>query len=207
MLGYLGRRGYRLWVPETRSVIESRDVQFEEGTPHRTLPVDRTSDLDVQIDFDVEVGNPVEPIHYPTPDAVPLPLTDDHGPVTAPEDAVAMEEPIPPPVERIQPSLASNRTRRLPIPSRAQRDMLEMEEMEKDVKGNKRDWATDTSKPREGVLYNPNQAHMLIINSPWAFASTMSREWVLITALKTTTRCSKTHSKHEVRKTKPNTSN
>ena len=39
MLGYVGQWGYQIWVPAVRKVIESRDVCFEEGLPHRTLPV------------------------------------------------------------------------------------------------------------------------------------------------------------------------
>ncbi|GAW08691.1 Gag-Pol polyprotein [Lentinula edodes] len=31
LLGYMGRRGYRVWIPETKRIEESHDVTFEEG--------------------------------------------------------------------------------------------------------------------------------------------------------------------------------
>ena len=39
LLGYVGRWGWKIWLPEVRKIMESRDVRFEEGLPHRTLPL------------------------------------------------------------------------------------------------------------------------------------------------------------------------
>ncbi|GAW02791.1 retrovirus-related pol polyprotein [Lentinula edodes] len=37
LIGYMDRRGYRLWIPEWRVVLENRDVRFEEGQAKRTF--------------------------------------------------------------------------------------------------------------------------------------------------------------------------
>ncbi|KAJ3830840.1 hypothetical protein F5878DRAFT_668275 [Lentinula raphanica] len=37
MVGYVGRRGYRVWDPRRKGVYPVRDVEFEEGVPRRTL--------------------------------------------------------------------------------------------------------------------------------------------------------------------------
>ncbi|GAW08070.1 retrotransposon Ty1-copia subclass [Lentinula edodes] len=60
LLGYMGRRGYRLWVPEDKRIEESHDVTFEEGEPHRTRKreVEEDDTEDVLPDGNVGPGNP-----------------------------------------------------------------------------------------------------------------------------------------------------
>ncbi|KAJ3846008.1 hypothetical protein EV368DRAFT_89729 [Lentinula lateritia] len=36
LLGYMGQRGYRIWIPKTKGIEESHNVTFEEDAPHRT---------------------------------------------------------------------------------------------------------------------------------------------------------------------------
>lgn len=36
LLGYMGRCGYRMWLPEEKRVEESHNIAFEEGEPNRT---------------------------------------------------------------------------------------------------------------------------------------------------------------------------
>lgn len=36
MVGYMGRRGYRIYDPKRQRVFNERNVIFEEGMPHRT---------------------------------------------------------------------------------------------------------------------------------------------------------------------------
>jgi hypothetical protein len=51
MVGYVDRRGYRVWDPKHRGIYPVRDVVFEEGTPRHTLDVDGSQgDLNVNPD-------------------------------------------------------------------------------------------------------------------------------------------------------------
>ncbi|KAF5391108.1 hypothetical protein D9757_003179 [Collybiopsis confluens] len=52
-VGYLGRRGYRVWDPARRGVYPVRDVVFEEGSPRRTTGVTPQSDGPI-FDTDLE---------------------------------------------------------------------------------------------------------------------------------------------------------
>lgn len=43
LVGYYGDAAYRVWDPQMRKIVKSRDVVFEEGRGHRTIPVEGES--------------------------------------------------------------------------------------------------------------------------------------------------------------------
>ncbi|KAF5393028.1 hypothetical protein D9757_001100 [Collybiopsis confluens] len=84
-VGYLGRRGYRVWDPARRAVYPVRDVVFEEGFPRRTTGVTPQSDgpiFDTDLEPDItarpktgdstpSVSTSPPNLSLPTPQAAP----------------------------------------------------------------------------------------------------------------------------------------
>ncbi|KAF5358872.1 hypothetical protein D9757_012294 [Collybiopsis confluens] len=58
MVGYMGRRGYRVWDPVRKGVYPVRDVICEEGIPRQTSGVVPVSDGPIFDDVDVEAEQP-----------------------------------------------------------------------------------------------------------------------------------------------------
>ncbi|KAF5390548.1 hypothetical protein D9757_002776 [Collybiopsis confluens] len=58
MVGYMGRRGYRVWDPVRKGVYPVRDVICEEGIPRRTSGVVPVSNGPIFDDVDVEAEQP-----------------------------------------------------------------------------------------------------------------------------------------------------
>ena len=189
MLGYVGRRGYRIWVPETRKVIESRDVRFEEGIPHRTLPVggESRNDKAVDHDSDLEIAVPNSfppPKARPRSDPEPFPVTPDTNDRSVPTNARPQPvQPIQPeaqivPIQLPPPVLPPpRRSSRIPQPSRALLDYQEFSQREPQAEKDGTPWATDTSFA-DTTPTDPNRTHALIVQSPWAFAAFDSDHWV-----------------------------
>ncbi|KAF5389240.1 hypothetical protein D9757_003484 [Collybiopsis confluens] len=81
LVGYIGRRGYRIWDPVRKGVYPVRDVEFEEGTPRRTLSTESAG-----FDVDVEPATPARLESIPTeipgdraanpPPSIPSPTSD-----------------------------------------------------------------------------------------------------------------------------------
>ena len=60
MVGYFGRNAYRLYNPATWQILRSRDVLFEEGSNHKTMPNQPT-------DEETDEALPEEPVVTPVP--------------------------------------------------------------------------------------------------------------------------------------------
>lgn len=86
LVGYNGTAGYRLWVPTERKLIDSRNVVFEEGIGHCSLPP-------AGGDVDMAGRDP----HVPIP--ISEPQADDANPEPAdnPAAPVDVPDPVPPP--------------------------------------------------------------------------------------------------------------
>ena len=111
MLGYVGRRGYRIWVPETRTVLESRDVRFEEGVPHRTLPVTADGGNHKTVNHGDDLDPPV-PIHSPPPDTADTEHRSD--PKNVPTLSGAGREDVPTDIRSAPDPTPENTTARVP---------------------------------------------------------------------------------------------
>ncbi|KAF5336753.1 hypothetical protein D9757_015372 [Collybiopsis confluens] len=127
LVGYIGRRGYRIWDPVRKGVYLVRDVEFEEGTVKRTLSAENAG-----FDVDVEPATParIELIPAERPDGA-----DVNPPSSILTPAVAAPQPALP--AAIAPLRRSERIR---VASRRQlesEEYLENEGMDKAEEANR----------------------------------------------------------------------
>ncbi|KAJ3873815.1 hypothetical protein F5051DRAFT_443910 [Lentinula edodes] len=177
----MGRRGYRIWVPETKKVEESHDVTFEEGRAHRTREVEEVEDEQNgemmgetgKLESMQELGK--EDNHLPAITAG----DSNHGDQLAEAiDPIQHNESIQVPKhmeptergpEPPQPEL-TRRSDRGHIPSRRYLESKEYEEREKRALDLGDAWTTDSEEKEEPLA--------LIVNHPYAFAATSGELWV-----------------------------
>ncbi|KAJ3852281.1 hypothetical protein EV368DRAFT_82694, partial [Lentinula lateritia] len=190
LIGYMDRRGYRLWIPEWRVVLENRDVHFEEGQAKRTLPPRLDSGEVGKLFGDTEVGDnsgiipdlrgidveesngdelildphvPPVPIHGD----FPLGYLDDDEPQPGPPPAIPeFEVPALPDVPLIPPPVHPvplRRSARQKIPSTRYLESKDFETREKEAHEQGRDWASDTAFAR-------------VCADPWSFATSTEEQ-------------------------------
>jgi hypothetical protein len=73
LVGYNGTASYQLGVPGERKLISSRDIIFEEGSGHRSLP---PAGGDVEIAGGEDLHVPVGPVQPETNKPPPAPTAD-----------------------------------------------------------------------------------------------------------------------------------
>ncbi|KAF7333549.1 Retrotransposon Ty1-copia subclass [Mycena sanguinolenta] len=165
MVGYMGRRGYRVFDPARSRVYQVRDVIFEEGMPHRTRIVDPEEEpLPHDPSLFDETDQPGPPPSQPaSPGTSVVPST----PPTAPNPAPPSEER---PVMEIPP--LPRRTERIPKPTRAILEAKATEDMIAEARRAKEDWARDNEHPTANAVDVPwDGFDKQLLDSPWAFAS------------------------------------
>lgn len=170
MIGYMGRRGYKIYIPSTRTFTESRDVTFEEGEAKRTRTTSLSPDHFDEVlsgDTGVEINENVDDSQTPqTPvqphtEGEPIPLT--------PEPVIPQPQPQPQPpaTATAQEPRRSTRIRKLTtrlIESEASEDR------EREAKESGQPWANNLPADQQPLA--------LIVQNPWAFASTDSQYWI-----------------------------
>lgn len=186
LLGYMGRRGYRVWVPETKKIEESHDVTFEEGRPHRTrMPVEvegeETGNSDLPgtiVTKPTEPGlntcttNPANFTRHDSGNIIPEQLDGDQRAIPA-EPQMGIPQPLEPqlpqPLQPPQPA-PTRHSGRGHIPSQRYIDSEEYRTRESAANDRGEAWSTD--EPAE------QQPLTLIAQTPFAFAATHSDLWV-----------------------------
>ncbi|KAF5370491.1 hypothetical protein D9757_013116 [Collybiopsis confluens] len=148
-VGYVGRRGYRVWDPVRKGIYPVRDVIFEEGMPRRTTGVIAQSNGPI-FDLDVE---PDQPIQIETEATTSVPDTTDTTPLVGadPEPPAAVD-----PLADIAPTL--RRSARIRTPSSQQLLHLESQEEENRARDRAEDWANIVvlaSTIKGGEVYIP----------------------------------------------------
>ncbi|KAF5374419.1 hypothetical protein D9757_011833 [Collybiopsis confluens] len=102
LVGYLGRRGYRIWDPARRAVYPVRDVEFEEGIVRRTLTPEAAFPISNDADVEPAISGPPENV-LGNPEVAP-PTNDITSTPPPPEN-------LPPPIPVPAPLRRSNRVR------------------------------------------------------------------------------------------------
>ena len=98
MIGYFGRDAYHLYNPTMRQIFHSRDVLFEEGLSHKTLPAPSKGEIH-EIPPEEPTLTSMTPEHttiHPTKSSDPLTCCSTHTQVTtqAAIDSQASEHTI-----------------------------------------------------------------------------------------------------------------
>lgn len=137
MVGYMGRRGYRVYDIQRRRIFQVRDVVFEEGAPHRTrINVDEGPYPDPGL---YQVGEDADNIgDQPPPAPVPLPPAQAAPPARNPDPPV----PVPP----------IRRSARVPKPTEAILRMQMSEQAEEQAWVDGEDWANDWDHPTANYI-------------------------------------------------------
>ncbi|GAW10056.1 retrovirus-related pol polyprotein [Lentinula edodes] len=159
LLGYMGHRGYRIWVPEWKTIIESRDVKFEEGIAKRTQSDDKISLGSNGDAEDIKSGAPLESDLAPSSSPSTPPSLSQLSPLTPipsepdsfPQSPIPDSIPTPKP-----PAPTSTRVLRERTGGSMNIDQLVWKEM---------GWN------------RPDTAFTLVAHEPWAFASTHDERW------------------------------
>ena len=184
LIGYMGHRGYRTYIPATHKIIESRDVIFEEGLGHWSLPkMDKQNDIpatpifkesekencghvpDTPDDSEDNGNDPDDQTPVKNPDRdeqdVPANEQDIEDPGFIPPDVVEGEEEAvhdePVTLRR------SNRTKR---ETTAIQQSRESEREVQIVKNQGIDWATNRKNPNRRPWVG-----IVFMVDPWAFLS------------------------------------
>lgn len=175
LIGYMGRRGYRVWVPEHKRIEESHDVTFEEGAPHRTRRPETMEDTSEEVEDSGGNGasntNTNEQVHDP-PETPSInydkrTLETQHTTDSIPEHEAAHGEL---PTQDKPPEQTVRRSERGHVPSRRYLDSAEYGERERVAQTRGEDWSTE-SAPDESPI-------ALIVQNPYAFAATSGDLWV-----------------------------
>jgi hypothetical protein len=168
MVGYMGRRGYRIFDPERLRVFEVRNVIFEEALPHRTrMHVAEDEDplpMDPSL-FDDDRA-PATPDQN-APDAPPAQIN--------PPPALTAPPPAPVPAAVNPPALEvpplPRRSHRVPKPTRAILEMEMSDRREEQARVAGEEWAQDERPAVNAVDIDWNGFDGHLLDSPWAFAS------------------------------------
>jgi hypothetical protein len=178
LIGYYGWGAYWLLDQSTGRIIKSRDVIFEEGSGHRTLPSVNIPPTEGESSF--EFNDPVVEVQAPTinpADHADLDHDVDvqhghHGLVPAHEPKPPIVPPAPAPAP-IEPAPLRRSTRPTTL-SRAAEDLAEFTECEKAAAASKKDWAS-TSKHPTGLAV---QAYITMLNDSVALAANPNDNWI-----------------------------
>lgn len=154
MIGYHGRRAYRLWDPLAKKLLISRDVIFEEGVGNRTLPPVGEDDDEIFTEPSSLPGERIQesPAITRTPLDDPQPAHDRTTAVTPPPSPPSPPT-TPPPIpsqkalEAPARPVPERRSTRVSKPSRRLIESQESESRNKAAEGNREDWAIDTETP------------------------------------------------------------
>jgi hypothetical protein len=162
MVGYMGRRGYRVYDPARGHIFQVQNIIFEEGEPHRTR---------------MEIIGDDDPLPHD------LGIFEDNIPATAenilevPAPAEHIEDGSIPAPSIVQPTVVPEplrRSHRVPKPTRA---MLESEMYEREVKQARlagKDWVHDRKCPTANAVdVDWDDFDDTLLRSPWVFASTV----------------------------------
>ncbi|KAF8825279.1 hypothetical protein HHX47_DHR7000346 [Lentinula edodes] len=191
-VGYIGRRGYQIWLPQTRTFHESRSVEFEEGDPRRSTPA-VPDEVDGEMLGDVDIGS--------APDAMPVPpanknqiqnsdLSVPSMPTTPSmpnyEGLPELFAPQPPPAQPLQhgqiplqpihePEIGPRRGTRICKPSARQLQFQEPAKREQSAFERNLAWAQDSGT---GIDELEENSLAMVAKSPFAFAAESSDKWV-----------------------------
>ncbi|KAF8823582.1 hypothetical protein HHX47_DHR10000187 [Lentinula edodes] len=168
LLGYMGRRGYRIWVPETKKIEESHDVTFEEGKAHRTCTpnVEEESNGLAEGPTNQHLGKPNKDLTDLTDKAGDGEwASGTHEPIQFPGIQTEVNPNAPGPAPE-----ATRTSKRGHIPSRRFIESEEYEEREKAAQDRGEEWTTDIP-PGE-------QPFALITQTPYSFAVLTGNLWV-----------------------------
>ena len=165
LIGYYGRDAYKLYDRASGKVYKSRDVIFEEGTGHRTVPL--TSITNDDEDYHVFPGNtnsentttdsgivPGHVIREPAPIA-PRQTPYTH-PAAAQSSATLLFEPQQPAPLPAPPLRRSSRPTRL---TTAMKDSQISEQQTREAREAGLDWATDKARPRAMKISEMDDLH------------------------------------------------
>ena len=82
---YDNSKAYKIWIPQTHTIIKSRDVIFDEYNHIERVTIHSTDDDDLPNLWTTEVSTHITPIYSPSPDTQ---WTEDHELPFAPQDAL-----------------------------------------------------------------------------------------------------------------------
>jgi len=159
LLGYAGGRGnYKVQDVESNQVFVSRDVVFEEGQPHRTLPSvgENTIPLfDVAIGGEtIDAGEPVKQVETLNEGDKNIPESHDnqhsHADQLIPAEAIQQTEPIQPEIRR------SSRTVK---PSTGILQSREYQQCEEIGRHTGEEWTTNTQCSQAGMTLSSSSVN------------------------------------------------
>ncbi|CAK5276897.1 unnamed protein product [Mycena citricolor] len=175
MVGYMGRRGYRVFDPKRGKVYEVRNVIFEEGVPHRTEGSKPTSDHSSVLVNEDEAQSDAqdwenlrEITHESTESPGQTPRNEEasaDGITTNESPQIETTNPRPvPPLPR--------RTSRIPKPSRKMLESKISDHMEEEARNAREDWARDNQRPSVNFVdLNADFFEQETLTNPLALAS------------------------------------
>ncbi|KAF5371059.1 hypothetical protein D9757_010318 [Collybiopsis confluens] len=172
MVGYMGRRGYRVWDPVRKGVYPVRDMICEEGIPRRTSGVVPVSDGPIFDDVDVEAEQPGRTeVETNIPTTEPSAEIKDN-PAKIPNDRIPPGpiEPLPP--VDIPPMRRSGR-----ICTASARQLLHLESQDDEIRAREggEEWANAVvlaSTIKGGEVLIPKSFLQAMLNADDCFAVT-----------------------------------
>jgi hypothetical protein len=168
MVGYMGRRSYRVYDLERRAVYEVRNVTFEEGISHRIrLNIEEPEADDPgtifntpDIDNDGLISVDIKELPDQNEDLHPSQEQDDPAdhvspllrvPIDVPMPAPNVPPPHPPIIPHAQVPQPIQRPRRVPKPTEAVLRSRMYLEREAEARRSKEDWAWESHTPRASM--------------------------------------------------------
>ena len=154
LLGFMGRRGYRIWIPDWGKIMESRDVCFEEGMGQRMANrgtvqlTGQESNNEVMLDQrpDLDSSNSGD---------VVMPRSQDSSPLSSPPDSPQTQNsPAPPPTT-------------WNLWDRSNQGNLNVDGLIRRQMG----WSNNSMEPEKTML-------ALLARNPWAFASSTTDTFI-----------------------------
>ncbi|CAK5269034.1 unnamed protein product [Mycena citricolor] len=147
MVGYMGRRGYRVYDPRRMRVFEVRNVIFEEGDPHRTMGAESLQDGSGVLDTEKEQAATDGGVEMAESRADHRGSSAEGEGETRADDGAAEEGTIQqdvPPIPR--------RSARATKPSRRMLESTIAKRREEEARIADEDWARDTIRPSVNFL-------------------------------------------------------
>ncbi|KAF8826133.1 hypothetical protein HHX47_DHR6000528 [Lentinula edodes] len=183
-VGYIGRRGYRVWLPQTRTFHESCSVVFEEGNPRRSTPA-VPDEVDGEVFVDVDVGSASDAVPDLPANENQINLSDASIPSAATTPSTPnyeglpelfVNQPLPQllPIPNPEPEAGPRRSTRIREPSARQIQFEESTERERSAFERNLAWARDSG----GIDELEENPLAMVANSPFAFAAESSDKWV-----------------------------
>ncbi|KAF8823389.1 hypothetical protein HHX47_DHR10000136 [Lentinula edodes] len=183
-VGYIGRRGYRVWLPQTKTFHESRSVEFEEGDPRRSAPA-VPDEVDGEVFVDVNIGpapnavpdspaneNQIDIPNASIPSTPTTPSTPSYDGIPELFAAQPSFQPLALPIQ--EPEAGPRRGTRIREPSARQLQSEESTERERSAFEQNLAWAHDSG----GIDELDDNPLAMVANSPFAFGAESSDKWV-----------------------------